>query len=186
MKEIYTALAKAQGELTNIELNSSVTVKTNQGSSYKFEYATLGQIMNAIRPILSKHELATYQSIEDNCMVTRILHSSGQELLAKCPMPTLPEEPQKRGSVITYFRRYSLVTALGLVAEDDDDANVAEGNHVERTTKPVSEFFVASTGGVRYKGEWFNGQAADLLRKAKEEGKDLDKVVEYIKQQSNQ
>ena len=180
MKEIYTAFSKAQGEFPNIQLNASVTVKTTTGGNYKFDYSTMGNIIQTVKPILAKYELATYQSIEENCMVTRIVHSSGQELLSKAPMPTLPEEPQKRGSIISYMRRYSKCLALDIVGEDDDDANIAEGNEMNKTTK--DDYFVSEkTGGVRWKGEWFNNQEADLMQEAKKQGKDLDKAAEYIK-----
>lgn len=180
MKEIFTALSKAQGEFPNIKLNASVTVETVKGGSYKFDYSTMGNIIQTVKPILAKYELGTYQSIEENCMVTRITHSSGDVLVSTVPMPTLPEEPQKRGSIISYMRRYGKCLALDIVGEDDDDANIAEGNYMNKTTK--DDYFVSEkTGGVRYKGEWFNNQEADLMQEAKKLGKDLDKAVEYIK-----
>jgi hypothetical protein len=38
--------------------------------------------------------------------------------------------PQKIGSNLTYYRRYALVTMLGL-EDEDDDGNVASGGKVE-------------------------------------------------------
>jgi hypothetical protein len=44
-------------------------------------------------------------------------------------------DPQKLGSCITYYRRYTLSSLLGLQAEDDD-ANAASGNTIETKEKP--------------------------------------------------
>ena len=46
----------------------------------------------------------------------------------------LPEisDPQKLGSCITYYRRYTLGSLLGLQSEDDD-GNAASGNQKEKT-----------------------------------------------------
>lgn len=147
MKELFTALAEFQGEVENIELNSTVSVKTAGGGSYNFDYATLGQILSTIRPILKKHGLSFTQLMHEGKMATWIRHSSGQELMSSIQLPPLTKfnkegvevsmTAQEIGSVITYFRRYGLVTAFGLVAEDDEDGNIATGNTVERKeTKP--------------------------------------------------
>jgi hypothetical protein len=55
-----------------------------------------------------------------------------------------PADPQKRGAVISYARRYSLLAALGLAAEDDDAASATGGTvevHGEggRSGTPVVE-----------------------------------------------
>lgn len=52
---IYGALAKAQGELTNIETNSS-------NPHFKSKYADLGAILAVVRPVLSKHGICVCQS----------------------------------------------------------------------------------------------------------------------------
>ena len=138
MQELYAALAKFQGVIHNIELNADVTVQTKTGGKYTFQYATLGQIKDAIRKPLAENGLAVFQKMEGDLFVTRITHSSGQVEDSPLPFKASWNTSQEFGSLITYYRRYGLVTALGLVAEDDDDANTADGNKVERKeVKPV-------------------------------------------------
>ena len=43
-------------------------------------------------------------------------------------------DPQKLGGAITYYRRYTLQSLLGLQAEDDD-GNTASGRQVESQPK---------------------------------------------------
>jgi len=127
---IYEALAKAQSEITAAHKNKEVTVTMKSGGKYKFKYATLdGIIENTLRPVLPKHGIWFTQRIEGGSMITKIIHSGGGELdTGHIPFPNLPNAPQEAGSIVTYYKRYSLCQAFGIMADEDDDANVAEGN----------------------------------------------------------
>jgi hypothetical protein len=50
---------------------------------------------------------------------------SGESISATAPVPLAKNDPQGAGSAITYGRRYALGMLLGLVAEEDDDAQAA-------------------------------------------------------------
>lgn len=128
---LASALVAAQAELHAPPKNRTVKVKSDRGS-YSFDYATLDSIVEGLlRPVLPKHGLWFVQSVRDGHMVTMIVHESGETLECGVPMPNLPAKPQEAGSLISYFKRYSLCAAFGLVAEEDDDANVAQGNGFE-------------------------------------------------------
>lgn len=134
MGELFSALAEAQGKMEAPSKNREVTVKLrDNGGSYKFKYATLdGIIENTLRPVLPGVGLWFVQRVEDGQIVTRITHKSGEYMDAgHIPFPNLPNKPQEAGSIITYFKRYSLCQAFGIMADEDDDANVAEGNGYE-------------------------------------------------------
>ena len=128
---IMAALAKAQASLDAPGKNREVSVKLNGGGSYKFKYTTLDALIEHVRKPLTDNGLWFVQTTEPGTMVTRIVHESGESICSAIPMPNLPAKPQEAGSVLTYFRRYSLALALGLASDDDDDANVAEGNGYE-------------------------------------------------------
>jgi len=140
---LAAALIAAQAELHAPPKNKPVKVKSQRtGKEYSFEYATLDAIIeNLLRPVLPKYGLWFTQLVIDGHMVTRILHESGEVMDCGIPMLGLPNAPQEAGSIITYFKRYSLCAAFGLVAEEDDDANVAEGNEyaVKRITQAQFE-----------------------------------------------
>lgn len=128
-KNIYTALAAFQKEIKPIPLTKEVTVKTQSGGQYTFKYAPLPQIIEQIQPIMEKNKLSFIQTVKGEEIITKICHESGEAEESKIPFP-MPKglDAQKVGSWITYLRRYGLVTALGLVAEEDDDANIASSN----------------------------------------------------------
>lgn len=122
--EICAALAKAQGIINNPS-------KGVKNPHFKSNYADLSAGINAIREGLSAHGIAFIQSprMEGEVMMldTRLTHSTGQYFEAEWPVCKLPAAPQQIGSALTYARRYSLFSMVGIAGEDDDGnaANVA-------------------------------------------------------------
>jgi hypothetical protein len=143
MKELYAALAKAQGEFPSIPKTKEVVKqgKTLAGKpfSYSYWYADLDSTITAVKPILSKHGLSFGQSIErsskpDTC-VTKIRHSSGEFECSECPIIIPEGDMQKLGAAITYAKRYGLSLALGISTDDDLDANELDGSQFEVKNK---------------------------------------------------
>ena len=134
--QIATALAAAQAEITNPPRNREVTVRSDKGN-YKFKYATLDAIIDAVRPALTKNGLWFIQTLANGDgkyqLVTTLTHKSGEWMESE--QPILVERPgsQAFGSALTYSRRYSLTAMLGVAADEDDDGNGADGNHIEKS-----------------------------------------------------
>jgi len=121
---LATALAKAQAEMP-------VAVLDATNPFLKNKYADLGAIIETSKTILAKNGLSVSQLPEiDNGLVritTILMHSSGEWIES---ISSLSLEDQKgltkaqaAGSLITYLRRYSLASVLGLYADADDDGN---------------------------------------------------------------
>jgi hypothetical protein len=53
------------------------------------------------------------------------MHESGQYLSGEYSMRPAKDDPQGRGSAITYQRRYAIASVLSLNIDEDDDANAA-------------------------------------------------------------
>lgn len=125
----HVALVKAQSEFPKIPRSKEVEVRTKIGGTYKFSYAPLEAINAAVLPPLHKHGFAVLQPIEGHCIVTMLLHSEGHRITSETTV-RVPEAAtaQEIGSLITYMRRYALVSMLGLATDDDDDGNHASGN----------------------------------------------------------
>jgi hypothetical protein len=92
---------------------------------FKSKYADLGAVIDAIKPPLIKHGLFFTQRSHpaDNgvAVETVLHHSSGEELsLGTLFVPANKQDAQGFGSALTYARRYGLMTAFGVPAEDDD------------------------------------------------------------------
>jgi hypothetical protein len=132
---LATALAKAQAGMVNPPRNREVEVKTKSGGSYKFKYATLDAIIDAIRKPLTDNGLWFTQTLENGDgkyrLVTTLLHSSGQSLRSETPLLLQDAGNQAFGSALTYMRRYALTAMLGVAADEDDDGNAADGNEAK-------------------------------------------------------
>lgn len=122
IKELATALAKAQGELTHAS-------KSSVNPHFKSKYADLASVWEACREALSSNGLSVAQfpsEFQNNIMTltTRLMHSSGEWLEQTMSAPVSKPDPQGIGSCLTYMRRYALASVVG-VYQDDDDANSA-------------------------------------------------------------
>lgn len=155
--KLTEALSKFQGSVKQPKLNKSVTVKTNTGGSYKFQYADLGACVAAAAPALNENGLAVTQTIQGQVLVTTLSHTSGEFINSQMPLnqQTLFSTAfQSIGSMITYLKRYAYCAILGLVADDDDDANAACGNQVQynregqQTAEPQSQQHAAVSGTI--------------------------------------
>jgi len=136
VKEISAALASFQGALEQPSKNRTVKVQTKAGRSYEFAYATLDHIFATVRDNLAKNGLGVTQMLGRDehglVLTTRIAHKSGEYIEDMMPILLGPDKgPQAIGSAVSYTKRYSYCAALGIVAEEDDDGNAAEGNQVE-------------------------------------------------------
>jgi len=117
-------------------------VKTNMVSAgpMKYSYADLGDVLAEARPKLKDHNLALVQvaTIEFG-VATTLLHTSGQWMrFAPLRIEPAGGTPQHVGSAITYARRYTILSILGLATEDDDGraAAVAPRPAVENPLTP--------------------------------------------------
>jgi len=135
INKLVDALAKAQAKITAPERNRSVKVETRAGGTYSFKYATLDHIIDKIRGPLTENSLWFTQIMKDDqgtyILDTRLMHASGQWIA--CQMPLIWDGNggnQQFGSALTFMRRYTLTSLLGIAAEEDDDANAADGNQM--------------------------------------------------------
>lgn len=140
IEALAAALALAQGEFQPVVRDKIVTVATRAGGKYTFAYAPLDSIMSSVRDALNTNGLSIIHGIQrfdgGDVLETMLLHSSGQFLSTEVPLSVVGEGPQAYGSAMTYARRYAVTSILGLVAEDDDDANAGDGNEVLSVSTP--------------------------------------------------
>ncbi len=92
---------------------------------FKSKYADIGSVIDAIKPVLAKHGLGFTQHPQPSdtgiIVETVLHHASGESLsLGTLYVPANKMDPQAFGSALTYARRYALMTAFGVPAEDDD------------------------------------------------------------------
>src|SRR3977135_2188729 len=129
---IASALAKAQGELTNPEKSLTATIQSPfpREGERTFRYASLSSGLDIVRKALGRHEIATVQTtaIDPEAglirLTTLLAHASGEWVSSEWPVCPVAETaaPHKMGAALTYARRYALFTLVGIAGEDDLDA----------------------------------------------------------------
>lgn len=118
MKQISTALLKAQSEMSNPKKGAT-------NPFFKSKYADLNAIREAVIPILNSNGISVLQPIVHvdgkNFVKTILLHESGELLESLTEIIyNKVNDAQAQGSGISYARRYSLQSFVCVGADDDD------------------------------------------------------------------
>ena len=143
-------LAKA---LINVQRTLQPALKDRENTFAKSRYATLNSVMDSCRETLLSNGIwvTQYPVPADSGhlgLVTKLTHAeSGQWQSSLLVMPLPKTDPQGYGSGLTYARRYALSAMLGVVTEDDDDAEMATHGHPtprQRATKQPKQVAIKS------------------------------------------
>jgi len=114
----YPDLVKALGEVPSL-------VKSGWNPHLKTSYLALEDILTAVKPVFLKNNLAIMQdSWTDEtklCVQTVLVHSSGKSYQSSVLKFHIHDaKPQNQGQLLTYLRRYQLMTFLSLSGGDKD------------------------------------------------------------------
>lgn len=149
MKNLAAAFVKAKRSF-----GPALKDKTNP--AFRSKYADLGACIDAVESALLDNGIACIQeTFEDATGVTVetvFMHESGEERrCGRLHVPAAKQDPQGYGSALTYARRYSLMAACGIAAEDDD-GNAATKAKAEAEAKKAAQMRAA----------WLDAQAGKL------------------------
>jgi hypothetical protein len=145
------------------------------------KYANLSTVIDTVKPALNECGLAVIQPIETRriegedkdgkfmffqmVIVTKLIHESGEMVESEMILPNQPD-PQKLGSLITYYRRYSYLATIGLAPSgDDDDGNNASnkqgGQHGHKNSQGNQSNFNQGNQSFTKKGEQESKQTSE-------------------------
>lgn len=131
IKELATALAKAQGELRNPHFDA-------ENPHYRSKFASLMSVRDAVIPVLSKHGLSLSQwpLAEGSYAGCRsvLSHSSGEWMEEAFLIPVDKGNAHGYASAVTYAKRLSMQAIAGVVGSNDDDGNGAASNTKRKNT----------------------------------------------------
>lgn len=129
------ALVQAQVEFKGVGFDST-------NPYFKSKYASLGAVIETVKPVLGKYGLAVTQLVTGEGgqvgVETVLVHESGQWLGMNVGIPITDTKnvAQEAGKICTYIRRYALSAILGVYSEEDNDG---ERNTSQQPSKPVLE-----------------------------------------------
>lgn len=123
---IYFKLWRAKQQIGKVSKNS-------KNPHFKNNYADINALTAEVEPILLEFGLLMLQPIVDGYVSTIVMDAeTGESVSSSMKLPEI-QDPQKIGSAITYYRRYTLQSLLCLQTSDDDGQSASE--HV-KNTKP--------------------------------------------------
>lgn len=142
---IYARLIAAQSEFPKIEQDQKASTF---GGGKGYAYADINSILSIVRPILNRHGLGVNHDVtsEPNRVgVETVIFSVDGETL-KSPIfyaettGLVQKGVQAYGSLVTYLRRYSLVSFLGIAygVEDDDGLLAVDAHESHRRQQKVA------------------------------------------------
>ena len=119
---IYSKLLAVQKEVGAIS-------KDSKNPFFKSKYFDINKLIEVVNPVLSNNGLVLLQPILEGKVFSRLIDAeSGEVIESFLELPNLPK-PQDLGSCVSYYRRYTLSSLLGLQATDED------GNGLKATPK---------------------------------------------------
>jgi len=137
MKELLKALANVKKEVGKLS-------KTETNPFFKSKYFDVNSLIEQVDPLLEKNGLLLLQPIINNEVKSIIYHCESELSVESSIQLTQFNDPQKLGSAITYYRRYTLQSLLGLQAEDDD-ANKASAKEPTLNVEKLNARLMACT-----------------------------------------
>lgn len=127
------------------EVPNFSTDETANAGSRTYKYLNLATLLKNIKPIFEKHGIAfsqkvTFDGMGDGRQIlgtveTIIFDENEQQTVCSYPF-FITGDPQQVGSAITYARRYSLTTVLGIFPDKDDDGGYAK-QKFDTADKPI-------------------------------------------------
>ena len=126
----YEKLAAVKSEVGRIS-------KDSNNPFFKSKYFDINSLLMHVEPIIQKNGLLLLQPIQDNLVKSIIYDTNGFSIESGINLTGITD-PQKLGSAITYFRRYTLQSLLALQAEDDD-ANLASKKTIKESETIVDD-----------------------------------------------
>ena len=147
-KTIYSKLLNVSKQIDPIS-------KDSKNPFFKSKYFDVNALIGVVRPILTENNLVLLQPIVENQVYSIIIDTDTSEQVESSLILPNIQDPQKLGSAITYYRRYTLQSLLGLQAEDDD-ANVAS----KQVNKPVK----TKLSDANFKATLENGTKAQIQK----------------------
>lgn len=139
-KAFYAAMSVFQGCVQMAHKSASASFRTKNGGQMGYSFASLDDVIKVARPALQKSGLSyTFKVKQDASLVTvncTISHGDGHSESCTLSSP-LDASGQKNalqqiGSTISYLRRYTLCSALGIATSDDlDDGHMYDSGAQE-------------------------------------------------------
>jgi hypothetical protein len=181
------AMAEFQKNCPTIVKNEDARITTRTGGGFTYSYASLDGILSVIQPVMNPLGLSISWrnriepgKVVANCRVSHDLGHFEESGEVAMPIQEMKDSgdigasaPQRVGIALTYAKRYSLLSIIGLAPEDDPDAREGDDKPPVKMPKRASEAQAAPSP----KSEWSGRIAIVKTHAGETAGKPWTKFV---------
>lgn len=160
-RKLHAALVAVCGEVENVKRDTA-----GQAGGAKYKYATIDAVLDVLQPLLKKNGLALIQYVRGDNLISELHHEDGEVWSMGEYFLGNFIDSQKRGSAITYGRRYQLCSIFGIAQEDDDGAEAS---------KPQKQSNSPTSGEKTAQGEF--GTAANFKKYYVETESAIERII---------
>jgi hypothetical protein len=122
---LYTKLNEVKKEIGAISKDST-------NPFFKSKYFDINSLLKHVEPLLQKNGLLLLQPIVKGEVFSEIVDiESGESVTSSIPLPQI-DDPQKIGSCVSYYRRYTLQSLISLQSEDDDANSASQATKSQK------------------------------------------------------
>lgn len=122
---LYTKLNEVKKEIGAISKDAT-------NPFFKSKYFDINSLLKHVEPLLQKNGLLLLQPIIKGEVFSEIVDiESGESVTSSIPLPQI-DDPQKIGSCVSYYRRYTLQSLISLQSEDDDANSASQATKSQK------------------------------------------------------
>ena len=139
-----TSVLKLLNKIAAIQANIGKLSKDTENDFFKSKYFDINKLVDTLQPFLVASKLILTQPTINGSVYSIITDlETGESIESVLSLPPNETNPQKIGSCITYYRRYTLQSLLALQSEDDD------GNKAAAKPKPKPKVIALSDDNIK-------------------------------------
>ena len=136
--------------LLEVQKEIGVLSKKSENPFFKSAYLDLNDLLNEVKTLLEVKGLILLQPLLNNSVGTQIIDAETNKVICESYL-TIPEtltDPQKIGSCITYFRRYTLKSLLAIAEKDDDGSHASKPEKIILTEEQFNRAMKSDIKGI--------------------------------------
>ena len=133
-------------KLHNAKQSIKKIAKNAKNPHFKNNYADINALIEEVEPILLENRLLLLQPIEDGYVYSRIVDIDSGDIAESCMKLPEIQDPQRIGSAVTYYRRYTLQSLMSLQSIDDDSNLASEAVKSQKQGLTQERFLKALEG----------------------------------------
>lgn len=169
-------------KIFNIKNHIGKISKDSTNPFHNSKYFDINKLLEIVEPLLVEQRILLTQPIKENRVYTVLYDlDSKEEEISYLDLP-INTDPQKTGICVTYFRRYTLKSLLGIQEEDDDGNGAVKREPKKETAKAELYTLTEQDVANKWNGKIYSNKYVYIDGKKVEPPKEqIDKLLLHTK-----